>query len=191
MSRTWMEVKYQLRYGIPIWLIGLLFFWLPDIGPFIRLRGEVASWFLPGRPKGFLLGRDVTLLSIDKLRVGRDVYIAKGCWINAIGGVEIDSEVMLAPYVVMSSNNHGFKDGSVKRGGAHPSPIKIGFGSWLAAHSVVAAGVTIGRGNVIAANAVVTKDTEDDAVMAGAPAKFIKTRIDNPSNLKSKHDVVF
>lgn len=190
MNNIVAEIVYQARFGLPVWIITTLMSWLPDIGPIIKIRGAAVAFFLPGRPKRFTIGRDVTLLSINRLRIGNDVYIAKGCWINAIGGIEIEDEVMLAPYVVMSSNKHGFKNGSVKRGGAHPSPIKIGFGSWLAAHSVVAAGVTIGSGNVIAANAVVTKDTENNAVMAGAPAKFIKTRIDNPSNLKSKHDVV-
>ena len=190
MNRVFAVLKYQARYGVPVWFFCLLLCWLPDIGPFIRLRGLVVSLFLPNRPKGFTLGRDVTLLSINRLLIGDNVYIAKGCWINSIGGVEIESEVMLAPYTVMSSNNHGFKDGSVKRGGAHPAPISIGYGTWLAAHVVVAAGVTVGKGNVIAANSVVTKDTPDNVVVAGVPAKPIKERVDNPSELTSKHDVL-
>lgn len=190
MSRVLAELKYQFRYGLPVWLITFLLCWLPDVGPFIRLRGLLVSFFLPNRPKGFTLGRDVTLLSINRLFIGDNVYFAKGCWVNAIGGIDIGDEVMLAPYVVMSSNNHGFKDGSVKRGGAHPAPIRIGFGTWLAAHVVVAAGVRVGKGNVVAANSVVTKDTPDDMIVAGVPAKPIKQRVDNPSCLSSKHDVV-
>ncbi|WP_198589598.1 hypothetical protein [Shewanella sp. 10N.286.51.B7] len=89
----------------------------------------------------------------------------------------------------MSSNNHGFKGGSVKRGGAHPGPIKIGFGTWVAAHSVIAANVTVGKGNLVAANSVVTKSTPNNSVQAGVPAKHIKTRVDNPSTINSKHDI--
>ncbi|GGE45454.1 hypothetical protein GCM10007421_19530 [Halopseudomonas oceani] len=190
MNRFLAELKYQARYAMPIWLISVSLSWLPDIGPFIRFRGLLVSLFLPNRPKGFTLGRDVTFLSINKLFLGDNVYIAKGCWINAIGRIDIGDEVMLAPYVVMSSNNHGFKDGSVKRGGAHPAPIRIGFGTWLAAHVVVAAGVNVGKGNVVAANSVVTKDTPNDVIVAGVPATPIKHRVDNPSRLLSKHDVV-
>lgn len=189
MSRLTKEIKYQIRYGLPVWLITLLTSWLPDNGLAIRIRGYLISFFLPGRPKKLLVGRDVTLLSINCLKLGSFVYIAKGCWINAIGGIEFEDEIVLAPYVVMSSNNHGFKDNSVQRGGAHPAPIKIGFGTWIAAHSVVTAGVTVGKGNLIAANSVVTNNTEDNVVMAGVPARYIKKRIDNPSVITSKHDI--
>ncbi|MEH6731295.1 MAG: acyltransferase [Pseudoalteromonas distincta] len=183
------EIHYQLRYALPIWLIQLLTAWLPDISIFIRVRGALVSLFLPGRPKNLTLGRDVTLLAINRLNLGDGVYIAKGSWINAIGGITFENEVVLAPYVVMSSNNHGFKDGSVKRGGAHPGPITIGFGTWIASHSVVAANVAVGKGNLVAANSVVTKSTPDNSVQAGVPAKHIKTRLDNPSTINSKHDI--
>jgi|SRR5690554_15239 len=183
------ELQYQIRYGLPVWLSSILTCWLPDISIFIRLRGALISVFLPGRPKGLTIGRDVTLLSINRLYIGNNVYIAKGCWLNAIGRLELEDEVVLAPYVVMSSNNHGFKDGSVKRGGAHPKPIKVCFGTWVASHSVIAAGVTVGRGNLIAANSVVTKSTPDNSIQAGVPATHIKERVDNPSSITSKHDI--
>lgn len=189
MSRMLKELKYQFRYALPVWIITILTAWLPDNGLCIKIRGKLISYFLPGRPKKILIGRDVTLLSINRLRLGNHVYIAKGSWINAVGGIEFEDEVVLAPYVVMSSNNHGFKDGSVQRGGAHPAPIKIGFGTWIAAHSVIAAGVVIGKGNLVAANSVVTKNTQDNLVVAGVPAKVIKERVDNPSNITSKHDI--
>lgn len=182
------EIRYQLRYALPVWVMTLVFSVLPDVGPFLRVRGLFISWFLPGRPKRLRLGRDVTLLSINRLIIGEDVYLAKGVWINAIGGVEIQSEVSMAPYVVMSSTNHGFKDGSVHRGGAHPAPIVIGSGSWLASHVVIAAGVKLGRGSLVSANSVVTKDFPDNQVLGGVPAMIIKERIDNPSKITSKYD---
>lgn len=189
MNRIYKELVYQSRYALPFWLISLLLGWLPDLGPILKMRGFCIAQFLPGRPKKLMIGRDVTLLSINRLKLGNNIYIAKGSWINAIGGIEFEDEVVLAPYVVMSSNNHGFKDGSVQRGGAHPAPIKVGFGTWIAAHSVIAAGVVVGKGNLVAANSVVTKSTADNMVVAGVPAKEIKQRIDNPSQITSKHDI--
>lgn len=182
------EIKYQIRYGLPIWFCMLITSWLPDISIFVRIRGEMVATFLPKRPKGFLLGRDVTLLAVDRLFIGNKVYLAKGTWINAIGGVFIEDEVVVAPYCVMSSNNHGFKEGSVLRGGAHPAPISIKFGSWIAAHSVLTAGVIVEKGNIIGANSVVTKSTESNFIYAGVPAKKVKKRFDNPSEISSKHD---
>ncbi|EOD9422215.1 hypothetical protein ACJ5M9_003889 [Vibrio campbellii] len=183
------EIKYQIRYGLPIWFCMLITSWLPDISIFVRIRGGMVATFLPKRPKGFLLGRDVTLLAVDRLFIGNKVYLAKGTWINAIGGVFIEDEVVIAPYCVMSSNNHGFKEGSVQRGGAHPASISIKFGSWIAAHSVLTAGVIVEKGNIIGANSVVTKSTESDFIYAGVPAKKVKKRLDNPSEINSKHDI--
>lgn len=183
------ELKYQIRYGIPVWIVTVLTSWLPDIGPVIRFRGFLVSRILLGRPRSFTIGRDVTLLSLSRLRIGDNVYIAKGCWLNAIGGITLNDEVVLGPYVVMSSTNHGFDDGSVQRGGAHPAPIAIGRGSWIAAHAVVTAGTRVGSGVVVAANSVVTKDTGDNEIVGGIPAVRIGVRVDNPSAIKSKHDI--
>jgi acetyltransferase-like isoleucine patch superfamily enzyme len=189
MSRVRSELFYQIRFGLPIWFLGLLFNWLPDVGPALRIRGYFFSLVLPGRPKSLLVGRDVTLLSINRLRLGNKVYLAKGCWLNAIGGITIEDEVFLAPYVVMSSSNHGFAEGSVQRGGAHPAPITIGFGTWLAAHAVVTAGTTVGKGNLVAGNSLVNRNTGDNLIVMGVPAAGTKERVDNPSSVLSKHDI--
>jgi acetyltransferase-like isoleucine patch superfamily enzyme len=95
---------------------------------------------------------------------------------------------MFGPYVVLASRNHGFKDGSVRFGGAHSAPVRIGKGSWVGAHAVITAGVIIGKGNLIGANAVVTKDTPDNVFVGGIPAKVISERKDNPGNVKSRHE---
>lgn len=189
MRRLQAELQYQLRYGLPVWFFSLFTGWLPDTGPTTRLRGLLVSLWLPGRPRRLRLGRDVTFLAINRLTIGSDVYIAKGCWLNAIGGLRIGDEVSLAPYVVMSSSNHGFKDGSVLRGGAHPEPIEVGFGSWVAAHAVITAGVKLGSGNLVAANSVVVRSTETNMIMAGVPAKVLAERFDNPSVITNKHDI--
>lgn len=50
---------------------------------------------------------------------------------------------------------------------------------WLGHSVTVCAGVTIGRGSVIGAGAVVTRDVPPYSIAVGAPAKVIKSRIDN------------
>jgi acetyltransferase-like isoleucine patch superfamily enzyme len=56
--------------------------------------------------------------------------------------------------------------------------VKIGHDVWIGANSVIMPGITVGNGAVIAANAVVTKDVPDYAVVGGVPAKIIKYRFD-------------
>lgn len=48
--------------------------------------------------------------------------------------------------------------------------------NWVGANATILQGVTIGRGAVIAAGAVVTKDVPDYAIVGGVPAKLIKYR---------------
>jgi acetyltransferase-like isoleucine patch superfamily enzyme len=187
-SRFCAEIVYQLRYGLPLWFFQLLTAWLPDAGPFVRLRGALVALVLPGRPKKLMLGRDVTLLSVHNLSIGRSVYFAKGTWINAVGGLIIEDEVFTAPYVVIATSKHGFREGSVAGGGAHLSPVRIGRGTWLAAHAVVTAGIDVGAGNLIAANAVVVTTTPDNVIVGGVPGRVLGPRTDDPSETLSKHD---
>lgn len=167
------QIKYQIRYALPVWFILTILSWLPDNKISIRIRGALVSLFLPGRPSGFKLGRDVTLLGIDKLNLGSNVYMAKGCWINALGQVNINSDVMLAPYVVIASTRHTFKDGSVSKGKSEFKKVDIGSGTWIAAHSTVIAGVSVGSSSIVAANSVVVKSFGPRNIVSGVPAKTI------------------
>ncbi len=177
-----------LRYDLPLWLAGIFTAWMPEFGPVPEIRGMLMRLFIKKCGRKFAVGKGVTILSPDRLQVGDDVYLARGTWVNAFGGLILEDEIMTGPYVVISTSNHGFKDGSVRHGGTHPAPVQIGKGSWIGAHAVVTAGVTIGKGVVVAANAVVTKDIEDNMIAGGIPAKPIKERIDNPGNVKSRHE---
>lgn len=175
------QLLYQIRYALPIWFVQTLCCVLPDNRICIRVRGFLVSVFLPGSPRNFTLGRDVTLLGIDKLRVGNNVYIAKGCWINALGCVEIGDEVMFGPYVVVSSTKHIMLKQSVYRAGVEKKAIKIGKGSWIAAHCTVGLGSKIGKGTIVGANSFVTNRYPDDSFIAGVPA-IVKKNILNEKN---------
>ncbi len=109
----------------------------------------------------------------QNIEIGDDVYIAYYAWINGLGGIILEDEVVIGPYVTISSLTHCYKNGSFRFGGAKAKPVKIGRGSWLAAHVSVAHGVTVGRGCLVAANSAVTKDTPPGTIVGGVPAKVI------------------
>ncbi len=54
-------------------------------------------------------------------------------------------------------------------------PVTIGKNVWIGDHATILPGVTIGDGAVVAAGAVVTKDVPPRTVVAGVPAKIIRT----------------
>jgi galactoside O-acetyltransferase len=57
------------------------------------------------------------------------------------------------------------------------APIFICENVWIGAHSVILKGVTIGENSIVSIGAVVTKDVPSNSVVAGNPAKIVKTKI--------------
>lgn len=164
-----------LRHDWPLHFVLLLTNWLPDNVPFLALRGSCARPFLGKCGKGLKLGRNVVLYNPSRIYFGENVYAAYGCWFMAGDEINLGNGVMCGPYSVLVSSEHTREGGSFRHGAPRPAPIRIEEGSWLGAHVVVTAGVTIGKSAVIAAGAVVTKDVEPISVVGGVPARWIKT----------------
>jgi acetyltransferase-like isoleucine patch superfamily enzyme len=76
------------------------------------------------------------------------------------------------------SENHNFSDLTIniKDQGVKRQAVNIGNNCWLGAGSTILAGVVIGNGCVIAAGSVVTKSIPENSIVAGVPAKIIKSR---------------
>lgn len=119
----------------------------------------------------------------DRLEIGRNVNIGMDTWI-AVNGV-IEDGVRISSYVgIVGKHDHGIAtigqrpydapwvfDGSLPSDERHS--IHIERDAWIGYKSTILSGITIGRGAVIAAGAVVTKNVPCYAIMAGNPAKQI------------------
>jgi acetyltransferase-like isoleucine patch superfamily enzyme len=115
----------------------------------------------------------------EGLTVGDNSNIGPYCYIGCSGYVSIGNNVMISPRVSIYAENHNtdrtdipMKDQGVKR-----SEVTIADDCWIASHSVILSGVTIGCGSVVAAGSVVTKNVPPFSIVAGVPAKVIKQRI--------------
>ena len=88
--------------------------------------------------------------------------------------------MQLGPYAVLVSGDHTPIDGSYRFGPSNLAPIRICKGSWIAVHATVTKGVLIGRGAILAANSVATRDVPPFAMAGGVPARVIlkKARIE-------------
>lgn len=106
------------------------------------------------------------------------VLVGYGNAQNPTGEIRIGNNVRIAPHVMMIAANHVYRDPTVPicQQGLDPKPIVIEDDVWIAGRVSILAGVTVGKGSVIAAGAVVTKDVPPYSVMAGVPAKRIKER---------------
>lgn len=170
-----------LRYDWPAHFVLRLTDWLPDNTVFLSLRGSLVSPFLGSCGRNLRLGRHVTFYNPQHIHIGNDVYVAYGCWLMAGETITVGDEVMFGPYCVVVSSSHTAVDGSFRFGLAARQPIRIGRGSWLAAHIVVAMGARIGSGCLIGAQSVVTGEVPDHVLAVGQPAKMIKSLRDEVS----------
>ena len=107
------------------------------------------------------------------LKIGKRVFINAGCQFQDQGGIEIGDDVLIGPQTIIATLNHD--PDPEKRGGMFPKSVKIGNKVWLGARVTICPGVTIGDGAVVGAGAVVTKDVPPRTVVAGVPAKIIKS----------------
>jgi acetyltransferase-like isoleucine patch superfamily enzyme len=114
----------------------------------------------------------------EGLRIGNNSNIGPYSYIGCSGYIEIGDNVMISPRVSIYAENHNYSNTTIpiKQQGITRQNVKIDDDCWIAANSVILAGVTIGRGSVVAAGSVVTKDIPPYSVVAGVPAKIISQR---------------
>jgi len=128
---------------------------------------------------GLTIFSNVTILHPELIKIGKDVHINYGSFIDASGGeIEIGNNVLIGPYCVLRAANHIFSDPNtpIMKQGHEPGKIIIEDDVWLGANVIVLPNVKIGKGSVIGAGAVVSKDIKPLTIAAGVPAKKIGTR---------------
>jgi acetyltransferase-like isoleucine patch superfamily enzyme len=108
------------------------------------------------------------------IRVGRNVFINQNCTIYDLGGVDIGDDVLIGPNVSIITTGHPLEP-SQRRDGVTAAPIVIERNVWIAAGATIIGGVTIGENSVVAAGSVVTKDVPPNNLVAGVPAKVIRS----------------
>ncbi|OXM86023.1 2,3,4,5-tetrahydropyridine-2,6-dicarboxylate N-acetyltransferase [Paenibacillus rigui] len=129
----------------------------------------------------------------DKVAIGDNAIIMMGASINigaSIGaGTMIDMNVVVGGRAKIGAMCH-IGAGSVVAGVIEPpsaQPVVIEDDVLVGANAVILEGVRIGKGSVVAAGAVVTVDVPENSVVAGAPARVIKT-VD--AKTKSKTEIL-
>lgn len=108
------------------------------------------------------------------IRVGRGVFINQACILNDIGGITIGDDVMVGPRVSLLTSGHPL-DPTTRRRQIVAAPIVVESNVWIGAAAVVLHGVTVGADSVVAAGAVVTRDVPPATLVAGVPARVVRS----------------
>ena len=116
----------------------------------------------------------------ESIQIGDDVTLTSHVMINAdFGGhISIGRDCLVGPNVVFRTSNHICESRSIpiKRQGHNPGEITLEEDVWIGANSSIVGNITIGKGAIIGAGAVVTKDVEEYTIVAGVPARKIGVR---------------
>jgi maltose O-acetyltransferase len=109
------------------------------------------------------------------IRVGRNCFINYNCVFLDCAAIEIGDDLQMAPAVQLYTAYHPLDRATRVAGWEAAKPIRIGSGVWIGGGAIVLPGVTIGDGAVIGAGSVVTRDVPADTVVAGNPAKIMRS----------------
>lgn len=107
------------------------------------------------------------------IHFGKRVFVNSGCRFQDQGGIYIGDDVLVGHNCVIATLNHALDPD--RRADMLPAPVKIGNKVWIGANVTILPGVSIGEGAVLAAGAVVNKDVPARTIVAGVPARVIKS----------------
>ena len=106
--------------------------------------------------------------------VGDNFYAGYNCTILDMAEVKIGHNCMIGPNVGIYTAGHSIEPKNRNKSG-FGIPITIGNDVWVGGSCVILAGVTIGDNSIVAAGSVVTKDVPANTIVAGNPAKVLKS----------------
>ena len=149
----------------------------------IHVGGRLRSLVL--RLIGFDIDRSTILAGMPTITGDGNIYkklvIGSCCWINIgclfdLGGeIRIGSHVSIGHDVLVLTVSHQIGSAQHRASAPVVKPVNIGSGVWIGSRCTILPGVTIGSGAVVAAGSVVHHDVPPNTMVAGVPARPIKT----------------
>lgn len=111
------------------------------------------------------------------LSIGEWSSIGEHAYIYNLGRIEIGSRTTISQRAHLCAGSHDYTCPELP---LLKPPVTVGDQAWVCADAFLGPGVTVGEGAIVGARAVVTRDVEPWAVVAGNPARFVKRRVLNP-----------
>jgi maltose O-acetyltransferase len=143
----------------------------------ICIRGMIYKFKLKKCGWGTTIDKYINFRGLENIEIG------EYCTINSFihvwagkSGLKIGNRVMIASHTAITTLTHDHSLPDIRFAPAIDRPIVIGDDVWIGAHAVIMPGITIGKGAVVGAGAVVTNDVPDLAIVVGVPAKIINYR---------------
>ncbi|MEM7118012.1 MAG: DapH/DapD/GlmU-related protein [Chloroflexota bacterium] len=144
----------------------------------IRVRMRIFRWvgFHIGEGTAFSGNLNITGIGniYNRLHIGRNCYFNVDSTFDLSAPITIGDEVAIGHEAILMTNTHQLGPSERRAGPLEAKPIYIDDGAWLGARCIILPGVVVGKGAIVAAGAVVTKDVAPNTIVGGVPAKVIK-----------------
>lgn len=113
------------------------------------------------------------------ITIGERVNLTKFVVVHAGQEVIIGNDVLVGEFVSIRDSNHAIADSTrpINQQGFDRRPVRIGNDVWIGRGSAVLAGVSIGDHSVVGANSLVNDNVGEYQVVAGSPARVLRTRV--------------
>ena len=158
-------------------------------GACVGAKAAIGARFMVDRPWGIELGArvliesDVYLKLVSDtaiLKLGAHTFVGRGVEFDVMCKVSVGCHSLIAPRCFITDHHHGMRQElRIDQQTGWAQAVEIGSDVWLGTGVIILPGVKIGNGAVVGANSVVTSDVAPMAVVAGAPARFLRSRLDN------------
>jgi maltose O-acetyltransferase len=115
-----------------------------------------------------------TYIDSGNVAIGRRTFVNHRCYFDGNAPIRIGADCAVGPRVCFLTSGHELGPSSRRPGPTISAPITVEDGCWIGAGSILLPGVTVGRGAVVAAGSVVTRDVPPDSLVGGVPARVLK-----------------
>ena len=137
---------------------------------------RVLGWHL-GAKAGIFMGQHIQMAGVRasgrRVSIGADTLIHEGCLLSTRGGLVIGEHVNISAHASLLSSSHEIDDPDFA---IRYRPIVIDDYVWIGPRTMILAGVTVGKGAVVLAGAVVADDVAPYAIVGGVPATVVGQR---------------
>lgn len=156
----------------------------------IRWVGFIPFHFIRNliyRLSGIELGKGSTLhmwanfYSLKNIQIGQDTIIGNRVFLDGRDKIEIGNHVDIASEVMIYNSQHDIDSADFR---AILKPVRVSDYVFIGPRAIILPGVSIGRGAIIAAGAIVSQDVAEMAVVGGVPAREIRKRQTKSLNYK-------
>ena len=154
----------------------------PLVGRFCeRIKRPIAKLIFKKCADNVNVGKGASFGNGRNIEIGYNSSI--GINAKVPNNIIIGDHVMMGLDVTIFSSNHEFSRTDIpmtKQGYKKYPPVVIEDDVWIGSRAIIMPGITIKKGSIIAAGAVVTKNFPEYSIVGGNPAKLIKSRKDDP-----------